>query len=165
LQAIRIPRCNPLYKKGLLNLLKSFTCLLNSLNDTQRLGKVVSEIVSKISANIVTLQGDLGTGKTTLCKSIVNHYLGQELNVNSPTFTLLNIYETSKKRVYHYDLYRLKHENELLELGIEEAILSEALILFEWPQIAKNYLAGTKGILEVKLFLDIKANRKAEVKI
>ncbi len=111
------------------------------------------------------LQGDLGTGKTTLCKSIVSNYLDKELNVHSPTFTLLNIYETSRKRVYHYDLYRLKHENELLELGIEEAILSGDLILFEWPQVAKNYLANTKPIIEVKLYLDQKEIRKAEMQI
>ena len=137
---------------------------MHNLSTTQRLGKIINSFAKKFSSHIVTLEGNLGSGKTTLCKSIISNYLDQEVVVTSPTFTLLNIYENKSKQVYHYDLYRLRHENELLELGIEEAISTKALILFEWPKFAQNYLKRSSKV-EVQLFCDKEQDRTATIKL
>jgi tRNA threonylcarbamoyladenosine biosynthesis protein TsaE len=146
-------------------LLKNFKCLIKDLETTRRLGKVITQFAQKSATHIITLEGNLGVGKTTLSKSIISSHLEQEIAVTSPTFTLLNIYENAKGQVYHCDLYRLKHENELLELGIEEAICTKALILIEWPSIAQNYLRHSPKT-EVKLFFNnTQEQRSAIVKL
>jgi len=77
--------------------------------------------------------GEMGAGKTTLIKKICAH-LGVYDNVNSPTFSLVNEYETKAgETVYHFDFYRIKNEREALDIGVEEYLDSGNLCLVEWP--------------------------------
>ncbi len=85
------------------------------------------------------LQGEMGIGKTHLARSLIRYLTGKpDLSVPSPTFSLLNIYE-GQVPIYHYDLYRIECESELLELGFEEAFAS-GISLIEWGDILGSRL-------------------------
>ncbi|WP_316354025.1 tRNA (adenosine(37)-N6)-threonylcarbamoyltransferase complex ATPase subunit type 1 TsaE [Candidatus Trichorickettsia mobilis] len=100
------------------------------------------------ASNIVTFSGDLGSGKTFLCREIIRYFCGAQTNVSSPTFNLLQTYQNMNHEIngsgdgftiYHFDLYRLKHSDEVFELGIEEAWYNN-LCLIEWPEIIESIL-------------------------
>ncbi|HWU55997.1 MAG TPA: tRNA (adenosine(37)-N6)-threonylcarbamoyltransferase complex ATPase subunit type 1 TsaE [Rhizomicrobium sp.] len=109
--------------------------LLPDLAATARLG---AGIASRLKAgDAVALWGDLGAGKTTLARAVLRA-LGVTGEVPSPTFTLVQSYETSP-RIAHFDLYRLKNAREVEELGFEDA-LTEGAVLVEWPERAPEAL-------------------------
>jgi len=89
--------------------------------------------------SVVALFGDLGTGKTTLTK-----YIGQGLGIDeiitSPTFTIIQEYRNSKIPLYHFDVYRLQSEQELLDLGYEEYFYGEGITIIEWADKIQNLL-------------------------
>ena len=88
---------------------------------------------------VVTLEGDLGAGKTTLVQAICRGY-GVTEPVTSPTFALVHEYRGGETSVYHLDLYRLRDARDLLQLGWEEIMAAHALILVEWPERAGDAL-------------------------
>jgi tRNA threonylcarbamoyl adenosine modification protein YjeE len=99
---------------------------------TEALGARIAAGLARGDA--VALEGDLGAGKTTLARAILRA-LGVGDAVPSPTFTLVQCYETAKFEVRHYDLYRIERPQELEELGLEDA-LEEGAALIEWPERA-----------------------------
>ena len=84
---------------------------------------------------VITISGALGAGKTTLAKAICRGY-GVRDAVTSPTFTLVHQYDAPKSPVYHVDLYRLSDPRDLTNLGWDEMLADEALVLIEWPEHA-----------------------------
>lgn len=80
---------------------------------------------------MILLQGELGSGKSTVARALIES-LGHEGPVPSPTYTLVEPYETAGRLVYHVDLYRVSSEDELLFLGFQE--LADGLMLIEWPE-------------------------------
>ena len=105
---------------------------LPDLAATAALGARIAAVLQV--GDLVALGGDLGAGKTTLARAILAA-LGLSENVPSPTFTLVQSYDTPRLRVSHYDLYRLKSETEMQELGLDEA-LEDGAALVEWPERA-----------------------------
>jgi len=84
--------------------------------------------------DVVGLKGDLGAGKTTLARAIIRAAADDpDLIVPSPTFTLVEVYETPRGPFWHFDLYRLEAPEQVYELGWEEA-LAEGVVLLEWPE-------------------------------
>lgn len=109
-----------------------FTFNYNSLseNDVQQLARRVAQI-ARIK-DIFLLYGTLGMGKTVFAKAFISELSGVE-EVPSPTFTLLQSYASPEFELYHYDLYRIEDEEELFELGIEDAFY-DGVTLIEWPE-------------------------------
>jgi|TARA_B110000196_G_C21052696_1_gene618199 tRNA threonylcarbamoyladenosine biosynthesis protein TsaE len=87
----------------------------------------------------IFIKGDLGVGKTTLCRGILRAF-GYEGAVKSPTFTLVEPYELAQQSIYHFDLYRLGNPNELEYIGIDEYFHAQNLCLVEWPERAADAL-------------------------
>jgi len=84
--------------------------------------------------DVICFFGDLGAGKTTFIKGLVEGATGLSTSaVRSPTFTYLNIYEGTKP-VYHFDLYRLKHESQFLEMGFDEYFEAGGICCIEWAE-------------------------------
>jgi tRNA threonylcarbamoyladenosine biosynthesis protein TsaE len=88
---------------------------------------------------VVTLQGDLGTGKTTLAQAISLGY-GVTEPVTSPTYALVHRYASPRSPVYHVDLYRLEHPAQLTNLGWNDILAETALVIVEWPERAGERL-------------------------
>lgn len=102
--------------------------------------------------DVVALRGDLGAGKTTLARSLIRALAGDAtLAVPSPTFTLVEIYDTPAGPVWHLDLYRLEAAEEAWELGIEQGF-AEAIALIEWPERLGELLPP--GRLDLSLAID-----------
>src|SRR5947207_14833624 len=101
--------------------------------------------------DLVTLSGDLGAGKTTFARAMIRHFAGDEtLEVPSPTFTLMQIYNLPRFPVVHIDLYRLSGPAELTELGFDD-LPEGAVVLLEWPDRAAGMLPPDR--LDVTLTL------------
>ena len=91
---------------------------------------------------VVTLAGELGAGKTTLAQAICRGF-GVTDEVTSPTYALVHEYRGAVGRVYHLDLYRLKHQDELTNLGWDDLLAArDALVIVEWPERAGARLPG-----------------------
>lgn len=116
--------------------MNGLTFSLPDLAATEGLAKRLA--IQLKSGDVITLSGDLGAGKTTFARALV-HALGVTEDVPSPTFTLLQLYDTKDFPLYHFDLYRLKDPEEIEEIGLEEA-LAEGVSLIEWPEKAAAYM-------------------------
>ncbi|MGD8879082.1 MAG: tRNA (adenosine(37)-N6)-threonylcarbamoyltransferase complex ATPase subunit type 1 TsaE, partial [Methyloceanibacter sp.] len=106
--------------------------------DLDRLDRLASRIALSLkTGDVVTLSGPLGAGKTTLARTLVGHF-DQGSEVPSPTFALIQRYETPRLALSHCDFYRLD-DGELEELGLDDA-LAEGALLIEWPERAAGWL-------------------------
>jgi len=112
-----------------------------SFADEARLTDFAADLACILKPHdFMALYGDLGAGKSTLARAIIRTLADDErLEVPSPTFTLLQHYETKHVSITHADLYRISHIEEMEELGLPQA-LSEGILLVEWPQNAQNSL-------------------------
>lgn len=100
---------------------------------------------------IIHLSGDLGAGKTTLCRGILRAR-GHEGAVKSPTFTLVEPYDVEGGAVFHFDLYRLMDGEELEYMGIRDYVRDDSLCIIEWPEKGGGYLG--KPDLEMRLSIE-----------
>lgn len=87
----------------------------------------------------IALQGDLGSGKTTLARGLLRG-LGYEGRVKSPTYTLVELYKLSKLDLYHFDFYRFEDPRDLIDAGLREAFDDAAVCVVEWPEKAAEHL-------------------------
>jgi tRNA threonylcarbamoyladenosine biosynthesis protein TsaE len=102
--------------------------------------EVANELLKAgFNCKVWVLRGEMGSGKTTLVKALVNK-LGLSDWVTSPTFSIVNEYGSDENRVYHFDFYRLKRDTEALDLGFEEYLASGKLCLIEWAEKVDAFL-------------------------
>lgn len=102
---------------------------LDSLAATERLAARVARLAR--TGDVIGLSGELGAGKTTFARAFIRARLGP-VEVPSPTFTLVQVYEGAEVTIWHFDLYRIENPGEVNELGLEEA-LAGGISLIEWP--------------------------------
>lgn len=84
--------------------------------------------------------GEMGSGKTTLIKSVCKNFNVPEEQMSSPTYGIVNEYQGESETIYHFDLYRLKHIGELLDIGFMDYVDSGNYCLIEWPDLVKSFL-------------------------
>lgn len=97
---------------------------------TEQLAKKISMLCKP--GDTIALVGDIGSGKTTFARAFIRCFLGSEIDVPSPTFTIVQIYGDPPNEIWHCDLYRLTDPDEAIELGLEEAF-ENCIVLVEWP--------------------------------
>ncbi|MCF6221044.1 MAG: tRNA (adenosine(37)-N6)-threonylcarbamoyltransferase complex ATPase subunit type 1 TsaE [Robiginitomaculum sp.] len=131
------------------------TVVLADETATQALGAWIAPFLR--AGDIILLKGDLGAGKTCLARGLICSLLG-DTEVPSPTYTLVQTYTAPKFEVWHFDLYRLKNEIDVWELGIEEA-LDDGVCLIEWPERIDGLLNGS----ELTVALNKKDDRRVAV--
>ncbi len=108
-----------------------------STEDTFQIGMRLGQMAE--AGEVYTLSGDLGAGKTVFTQGFAKG-LGIEESVNSPTFTILQIYEEGRLPLYHFDVYRIGSVDEMDETGFEEYIMGEGVSLIEWADLIEEIL-------------------------
>ena len=103
----------------------------NSVAETRALGEELS--TSLRPGDVVVLEGELGAGKSELARGIARG-LGVRETVTSPSFTILNVYESGRYPLYHFDWYRLESADELYELGMDEYLGGDGIAVVEWAE-------------------------------
>lgn len=124
---------------------------LHTIEDMSLAGNTIAE--SLTAGDIITLTGDLGTGKTTLSKGILAYFGIDPVTVTSPTFSIMNVYATTAnndhiKQIVHIDTYRLNEAEELLDIGVEEYLHDAGtLTIIEWPEKVEHILSSLSNTI------------------
>jgi len=116
-------------------------------NETIKYGIKMGELLK--SDQIILLSGELGAGKTKLVKGVAEG-LGIKDEVNSPTFTLIHEYQ-GRIPLFHMDLYRLKEEEELYDIGFEEYLERDGAVIIEWPELALNLMPSDAIFINIEV--------------
>ena len=105
--------------------------------DTYAIGKLLAE--QAVPGSVYCLNGDLGTGKTVFTQGFAAG-LGITGPVNSPTFTILQVYEDGRLPLYHFDVYRIEDPEEMYEVGAEEYFTAGGVCLVEWAELIREMI-------------------------
>jgi tRNA threonylcarbamoyl adenosine modification protein YjeE len=126
----------------------SVTVHLPDVPAVKRLGASLAALLA--TGDVVLLRGDLGAGKTELARAMIQARTGASVEVPSPTFTLIQSYDTLTLHIAHADLYRVEALGELAELGLDEA-MEDGVLLVEWPERAEGQWPASR--LEIAIVL------------
>ena len=124
------------------------------LSATTELASALAPLLK--AGDVIALRGGLGTGKTTFARALIAALLGQETDVPSPTYTLVQTYDGPSFPIFHMDLYRLEHPDDVFELGWDDT--QSGLALIEWPDRAGPHLPSWRLDLTLEILGD---SRKA----
>ncbi|WP_378188118.1 tRNA (adenosine(37)-N6)-threonylcarbamoyltransferase complex ATPase subunit type 1 TsaE [Aquimarina sp. W85] len=111
---------------------------------------VAQQILKSATTKLFLLNAPMGVGKTTLIKELCIK-LGVEDGISSPTYSLVNEYHGSNCKVYHFDLYRLASEAEIISSGLDDYLYEDAFIFIEWPEKIKPFLPENYHEITIKL--------------
>jgi len=126
---------------------------LKKVFDIQSIDKVAKELLSNVKHKTILFYGDMGAGKTTLISALVKA-LGGIDDVSSPTFSIVNEYEVTNDKVFHFDFYRINNVTEVLDIGIEDYFYSGHWIFIEWPEKIAEILPLKADISYIKINKD-----------
>ena len=122
---------------------------ITDLAKTEEVGKGIADFLSSFTGlAIFYLDGDLGTGKTTLVREVLKN-LGWNGAVKSPTFSILEEYKLNGRDIYHSDLYRLNNENDFEMLGLEINEKTTGILFIEWPNKISKFNFGNEFFLKL----------------
>tara|TARA_B100000678_G_scaffold137723_1_gene115127 strand:- start:416 stop:880 length:465 start_codon:yes stop_codon:yes gene_type:complete len=107
------------------------TFVSNGPLETEELASALKENLQ--NGDIILLKGEIGAGKSLFARSLIQSTMDQVEEVPSPTFTIVQTYETKLGSIWHADLYRLTDQSEIFELGLIDAFVSE-IVIVEWPE-------------------------------
>ena len=125
-----------------------------------KLELVAQQIIAQQPNKVILFNGEMGVGKTTLIKQLCKE-LGVLDATSSPTFSLVNEYETiANQIVYHFDFYRLKNEMEALDMGADDYFYSENWCFIEWAEKIPNLIPEHHSIITIELLPDGKRHLK-----
>lgn len=124
--------------------------LVNSIEETTNLGFKLGKLVNP--GDIICLTGDLGTGKTHISKGIAK---GLDINeiITSPTFTIVNEYDSGRLKLNHFDVYRVNDPDEIYAIGFDDYIFSDAVSIIEWANYIEEILP--KEYLHIHISKDL----------
>ena len=131
----------------------------NSEQETIELGKKVASNLKK--GNIIILSGDLGSGKTKFTEGVLT-YFGLQNEISSPTFTIVNEYNTKDCNIYHFDIYRLSDVDEFETIGGEE-YFEKGICIIEWGELIEQILP--KDYIKIKFSRNLENENKRNIKI
>ena len=115
----------------------NYTYISNSAENTLTFAK---NLAAKLKPkDVIVLTGELGSGKTKFVEGILSYFNLQD-EISSPTFTIVNEYQTTKFPIYHFDVYRISDPEEMYEIGFEEYIEGEGVCFIEWANLIEELL-------------------------
>lgn len=117
---------------------------------TSALGAALADVLPPTGGLLVTLDGDLGAGKTTLVRAMLRA-LGYDGPVKSPTYALVELYKLSSLCLYHFDLYRFTGSEEFIDAGLAEYFLEDAICCVEWPEKATGVLPPVDLAIHIEM--------------
>ena len=123
----------------------------NSPEETFAFAKQMAEAANP--GEVITLDGDLGVGKTVFAQGIAQG-LGITGPVNSPTFTILQVYEEGRMPLYHFDVYRIADPEDMDEIGYEDCFYGEGVTLIEWAELIPEILPAKYRSVKIEKDLD-----------
>ncbi len=118
-----------------------------SYKETYELGMEIGKKAEP--GSVYTLIGDLGVGKTVLTKGVAKG-LDIDEPVNSPTFTILQVYDEGRLPFYHFDVYRISDESEMDEIGFDEYVYGDGVTFIEWADLIKDIIPKKHTRIEIK---------------
>jgi tRNA threonylcarbamoyladenosine biosynthesis protein TsaE len=127
--------------------------VIYTLNEIDAIAKLILE---KTKSKVLLFNALMGSGKTTLIKSICRQ-LGVKEEITSPTFSIVNEYKGDLNDVFHFDLYRLNTKDNLYDIGFEDYLEKDAYCLIEWPELSISFLTDYQ-YLEIEI-LDIQTRK------
>ena len=134
---------------------------MNITFSINQLQEVAQQLLDQNPNKVILFNGDMGVGKTTLIKQLCKT-LGVEEATSSPTFSLVNEYQTAKNEIiYHFDFYRLNKENEALDMGVEDYLYSGNWCFIEWSEKIESLIPEQHSIITIALLAD--GNRSLEL--
>lgn len=122
-----------------------------SPEETFELGVKLGQIAQ--AGQIICLNGDLGVGKTVFTQGFAKG-LGIEESVNSPTFTIIQVYDEGRLPLYHFDVYRIGDPAEMYEIGYEDYFFSEGVCLIEWSKLIEELIPKNAATVLIEKNLD-----------
>lgn len=111
------------------------------VHSLSELPALAAKIISNYDTRIIAFYGEMSAGKTTFIKSLCEHLGVSKSEICSPTYAIVNEYESNEGlKIYHFDFYRIKNEQEAFDMGYEDYFYSEAYCFIEWPEKIANLL-------------------------
>lgn len=126
--------------------------IVNNIKELDKFTKSFENVLKLY--RLVAFKGQLGAGKTTLIKALCEKLKVEDI-VSSPSFAIVNEYFSEIiGTIFHFDFYRIENENEILDIGFEDYLTQNALILMEWPEKIPNLLPPDTLIVNINVLTD-----------